>query len=185
MFRQDGSCVRFNGTEQYISLEPLDFSSLLDGFSISFWFKHEPREGTNATNTTTIFDFSNGSGACNIAFGKTAFAPNATLLISASSSEWHTETIQQGFPPYVWKHYVWVVQRTGSLSTWRVYQDGVLVLQAKRRSYPRARTTLNYIGRSRLGFPYFVGKMDSFGVFQWPLQQAHAAMLVGTKARFV
>ncbi len=127
---------------------------------------------------TKVFDFGNGPSTDNIVFGRNGPSADAILRVYASPSEYHTETIQQGFVANTWMHYVWVVQRAGSLSNWTVYQNGVRVLQASKRYYPRAPTYLNYIGKSNWPEePYFVGSIDSLGIFQWPLQPAHTAML--------
>ncbi len=183
---QDGRCTWLSGNQQYLALEPLDFSSLPDGFSISFWFRHEPVAGIDSSSTK-VFDFGNGPAADNIVFGRNGSTADAILRIYASLSEYHTETIRNGFVANTWVHYVWVVQRAGSLSNWTVYQNGVRVLQASKRYYPRAPTYLNYVGKSNWASePYFAGKIDSFGVFQWPLQQAHAAILgPNTEARLL
>jgi hypothetical protein len=174
---QVGRCTWLSGSQQFLALEPLDFSSLPDGFSISFWFRHEPVAGTDSSNTK-IFNFGNGPSVGNIVFGKNGSTADAIFQIYTSPTEYHSETIRNGFVADTWMHYVCVVQRTGSLSNWTVYQNGVRVLQAKRRYYPRAATNLNYIGKSNWpSEPYFVGSIDSLGVFPWPLKDAHATSI--------
>jgi hypothetical protein len=169
---QVGRCISFNGNQQYISLPRMDFSSLSSGFSFSFWFKNE----AGGNNWARIFDFGNGAGADNIAFSQYGSSTDTFLQLWASSTR-SSAVVSQGFPLNAWSHYVWVVQRTGSSSTWRVCLNGQLVLEVSYMLYPTSATNLNYIAKSNWNDPYFLGKLDSFGIFQQPLDQPQAVML--------
>jgi hypothetical protein len=174
--KQEGRCISFNGDQQQsVSLPPMDFTSLPQGFSFSFWFKHEA-PSTEYTAGTRIFDFGNGRGANNIVFGKYGSSMDAIMYIFSPNGNGEL-SIQQGFLPYTWFHVVWVVQRATASSSciWRLFQNGQLVSQVG-GVYPTAATRLNYIGRNHWNDPWFKGKIDSFGIFQRPILQEQAAL---------
>jgi hypothetical protein len=169
---QVGRCISFNGNQQYISLPTLDFSSLSQGFSFSFWLKNE----ASGNNWARVFDFGNGAGVDNIAFSKYGSSTDIFLQIWASNVR-SSAVIPKGFVSNTWFHYVWVVQRIGSSSTWSIYQNGKLILEVSNQLYPTSAIRFNYIGRSNWGDPFFLGKLDSFAIFKQPLQPVQAVTL--------
>ncbi len=182
--KQEGRCTSFDSSlQQYVSLPALDFTGLSQGFSFSFWFKNEVTNNAN-TNFARIFDFGNGAGSNNILFGQYGTSNDAFMQIFTSNGNPST-SISQGFLLNTWFHYIWVIQRqsaTSTLSTWRVYQNSKLVAELANMQYPTAATRLNYIARNHWNQAWFKGKVDSFGIFQSPVQAGQVALLQGQAA---
>jgi hypothetical protein len=172
---QNGNCIYLNGNQQYVSLPTLDFSGLSEGFSVSLWFKYEP--ASSQSSYIRVFDFGTGNNQDDVIFCKAGSSSDLQLQVD-SNSRYETAIVSQGFPTNIWLHYVVVFKRTGSLSTWSIYKNGVRVLESLNRVYPRIASKLNYIGRDSWNQGiYFTGKIDSFAIFQLPLQLEQAVML--------
>jgi hypothetical protein len=176
MHGQVGRCIALDGNQQYVSFPRQDFSILTRGFSFSFWVRHE--RDPNSYYWPEVFNFGNGPYSDNMFVGATGGSTGARFVILTGT--WSEAYIDQAFPPYTWIHYVWVVEKTGSNSLSKIYQNGVLVSQVQNMQYPRTATSINNIGKSNWGeHTLFRGKIDSFGIYRWPLLQTNAIMLFG------
>jgi hypothetical protein len=174
--------VSFDGTSQYISLPTMNFSGLAQGFTTNFWFKYEPPN--TGRRWQKIVDFGRGAGADNIVFSQYSSTLDASIELWNGNSKGYT-LVSGGFPANTWIHYVWVVQKntSSSSSSWKIYQNGELVKTATSMKYPVTASTSNYIAKSHWAADsYYAGKVDSFGVFMWPLQQADATLLFQSRA---
>jgi hypothetical protein len=175
LYVQVGRCLALSGVEQYLVLPAMDLS-VLPAFSISVWFKDE---GSGAG--AKICSFSNGPTHDRLVMSKQGSTTDLSLVIGngiGAGLVLDSFILTGGFPLNTWVHYVWTAEKNGTKSTWKLYQNGVLVSTALNKQYPITFSSLNYIGKSVLtSDAEFKGKVDSFMIVPFALQPGQISLL--------
>lgn len=148
-----------NSMVQYPSLT--GFTSDINGFSISLWFRSKMR--TNNQAYTRLLQLKNSS----INDFILVCTRNNTLCVSLYNTTVNLVTSENfsniKVNDYEWHHVVWNISTDG---IWSVYLDNIQILNQYNRPYPKPIfRNENYIGRSDLVSEMFVGDIDEVRIF--------------------
>jgi hypothetical protein len=174
---QVGQCLKFDGSKHNHAILPtLDFRDLV-GFSVVFWLKYA---GDNKAVNPMVFSLQSEDKSHTVSFGKWGSSTHASFQRENAASL----VIPSGFSCCEWMHYTVIFRRLPQAEV-VVFKNGVQVQicrvppgqtfeqascdLAQSYDYPSQALTSNYLARSHEAHPYLSGRIDSFGVFPWPL----------------
>jgi hypothetical protein len=167
-----GSLI-LNGISQYMSINSFTTPSTgVNGISFAFWFK-----ANSTPQWSRFFEFGSGSNGQDNSIYLSLY--NATTMQYRINTSQGTITITTPTVTNInnnnWYHCVWVLPLTGNGS---IYINGVLSNTAS-FGYPTQgiTRTVNSLGKSNWGDPYFIGQIDDFRMYNRVLQQSDITTL--------
>jgi hypothetical protein len=148
-----GSCLDFDGNNDYVSVEP--FGDFTDGYTIEFWFKMRQDADTQRPFWSNYFT------TCFINSGSTSFA-----CYIGDGTVWSTSLYTPDWNYDAWTHYAMTYDPVTGESI--VYRNGTNVGS---KTYDKIMEMTNpfYIGSS---FANFNGIIDEFKIYNYTLDEA-------------
>jgi hypothetical protein len=165
-----GNAVSLNGTSSYVSL-PAAIMGGADNFTVAAWVYLNANNGWNR-----IFDFGTGTS---VNMFLTPSAGGGVIRFAITTGGGGGEQQVNGtsaLPTGSWQHVA--VTLSGNLAS--LYVNGVKVGQNTNmtlRPSSLGNTSLNYMGKSQYGDPYFSGLVDDFRIYRESLTAAEIGQL--------
>ena len=174
---QVGQAFSLDGVDDYIEL-PAGFADFTSGFTIGLW-----ANPTASGNWARFLELGNGSQANNILFLRRLTTNQLAFQVYNGDTLTGTAYAENAITNDEWHYYAATMDATGHV---QLYKDGLpLVMAADSSSVtvPQNVTrSINTIGKSSWGDPYYTGMIDEVEIFNRALTAGEIATIYNSGA---
>jgi hypothetical protein len=179
------NCISFDGSQE-VTVPVEAFATVDDAVTVTCWIKDaspvQPPQystlfhGTPASGGGAVIlraFVPDSDGDVGIQAGSNGTAVDGVQWLSKDPDDWRTD----------WNHYAFVKDSVNGLL--RIYHNGVLVAEDEESSYSFSEGFADFfIGDASWGGQGFIGKVDDFRIYDYPLSQSEVIWIYGQSSVF-